>query len=178
VDSDALGRRVAADRNRFFLEALRWFPAVSDNVRSALAMETRLYSSGPFDRPTRAVVADGAALVGDAAGYFDPFTGQGIYQALSSGEMLAEELHRGFMSGHVTRANLSKYAHRRAALVQPARRLQHVIDRVLSSPRGAEMAVRRLARAPALADALIAVTGDLLPVRALLSPAVLVSMIQ
>ena len=34
--------------------------------------------------------ADGAALVGDAADFFDPFTGEGIYSALRGAELLAE----------------------------------------------------------------------------------------
>src|SRR5690606_3800968 len=36
----------------------------------------RWMASGPFDVPVRNVAFDGVALVGDAAGYFDPFTGQ------------------------------------------------------------------------------------------------------
>jgi hypothetical protein len=34
-------------------------------------------------------VGPGAALVGDAADFFDPFTGEGIYSALRGGELLA-----------------------------------------------------------------------------------------
>src|SRR5207245_1761734 len=32
----------------------------------------------------------GALLVGDAADFFDPFTGEGIYSALRGGELVAE----------------------------------------------------------------------------------------
>ncbi|HZO99672.1 MAG TPA: NAD(P)/FAD-dependent oxidoreductase [Terriglobia bacterium] len=38
------------------------------------------------------VAGDGWALVGDAAGLVDPITGEGIYYALRSGELLAEAL--------------------------------------------------------------------------------------
>src|SRR3712207_8668308 len=34
----------------------------------------------------------GAALVGDAADFFDPFTGEGIYAALRGGELLGEQV--------------------------------------------------------------------------------------
>ncbi len=38
---------------------------------------------------------DGFALVGDAAGFVDPITGEGIYFAIRSGELLAEAFERG-----------------------------------------------------------------------------------
>lgn len=40
----------------------------------------------------RGLQADGWALVGDAAGLVDPITGEGLYYALRSGELLAEAL--------------------------------------------------------------------------------------
>ena len=44
----------------------------------------------PSARLTRRAVADGTMLVGDAAGFVDPFTGHGIHNALASGLMAAE----------------------------------------------------------------------------------------
>ena len=42
----------------------------------------------------RRAVADGTMLVGDAAGFVDPFTGHGIHHALASGLMAAESADR------------------------------------------------------------------------------------
>jgi flavin-dependent dehydrogenase len=39
---------------------------------------------------------DGWALAGDAAGLTDPVTGEGLYFALRSGELLAEAVLKGF----------------------------------------------------------------------------------
>jgi non-specific serine/threonine protein kinase len=44
---------------------------------------------GPFAQQARRPWAPGAALVGDAADFFDPFTGEGIYAGLRGGELLA-----------------------------------------------------------------------------------------
>ena len=48
-----------------------------------------MLATGPFASHARRAWAPGAALVGDAADFFDPFTGEGIYAALRGGEMLA-----------------------------------------------------------------------------------------
>ena len=89
--------RAAAARGRageFFLEALAEFPGVSERVsRGRLARE--VLATGPFAAWSGRVVADGAALVGDAADFFDPFTGEGIYSALRGAELLAETVAAG-----------------------------------------------------------------------------------
>lgn len=41
------------------------------------------------------VAGDGWAMVGDAAGFTDPITGEGLYYALRSGELLAEAIFAG-----------------------------------------------------------------------------------
>jgi geranylgeranyl reductase family protein len=176
VDSDRYGNVLAHEgREAFFWHMLANFPLLRTRVDHTESAGL-LLASGPFDRPTRAVIADGVALTGDAAGYFDPFTGQGIYQALAGAEMLAEETIPLLQARTaITRAALAGYARRHTALVRDARRLQRTIDVVLSRPRLASTFVRRIARTPRFAEALVAVTGDLLPARSLLSPALLFS---
>src|ERR1051326_6157298 len=49
-------------------------------------------ATGPFASHARRAWSPGAALVGDAADFFDPFTGEGIYAALRGGELLADAL--------------------------------------------------------------------------------------
>ena len=41
------------------------------------------------------VAGDGWAMIGDAAGFTDPITGEGLYYALRSGELLAEAILAG-----------------------------------------------------------------------------------
>lgn len=135
-----------------------------------------IMGSGPFDWATRAVAVDGAALVGDAAGYYDPFTGQGIYHAMAAAHMLAEEAAEALAAGDGP-VRLRRYAGRRRALIRGPRRLQRVIEAVVSRPRLAAATFRRLGRAPVLADRLVAVTGDLLPPRSLISPRLLLSFV-
>ena len=138
----------------------------------------RLLASGPFDRPTRDVVADGAALVGDAAGYFDPFTGQGIHQALAGAEILAEVADAALRAGDLSAKRLRRYARRHGALLRAPRALQRVIESVVSRPALADRAIRRLGAAPRAAAALVAATADLHPLRDLAAPAALVALLR
>lgn len=183
MTGNRFGRDVAADPLAFFQRALEAFPAFRDRARRIRFINQRsigrrgsisrpLLASGPFDWPTRAVVVDGAALVGDAAGYFDPFTGQGIYQALAGAELLADAAAAALHVGAPSAARLQTYARRHHALITPARRLQRFIDAVVTRPALAELAFRRLRRATRAADALVSAAGDLHHPRELLSPAI------
>ncbi len=162
-------RRMPALRDR--LEADR--PAREGPQRDAPGVNGPFLASGPFDVPTRAVIADGAALVGDAAGYYDPFTGQGIFRALASAELLADVAGGALRAGDTSARRLELYSRRFHGLVAPGRRLQHVIEWALARPGRANRVVRRLARSPGVADALVAVTGDARPPATLLAPGLL-----
>ncbi len=163
------------DAERFFLTRLQEFPALKGRL-GGLRVEEELLASGPFRVPTRDVVADGAALVGDAAGYFDPFTGQGIFRALAGAEILAPVAAAALAKGRADVGSLRPYARRHRAMVTWPRRLQRLIDAVVTRPDLADAAVTRLGGAPELAQALVAVTGDMRPVGTLLAPRLLLSL--
>jgi flavin-dependent dehydrogenase len=184
------GRAIAADPMRFFVRTLTCFPELESRIASATiageplarvaeanreVSRTALLPSGPFDIATGRIVTDGIALTGDAAGYYDPFTGQGIFQALRSAEFLAEEVGTALRKGSSLAVQLRTYERRHKRLVGEARVLQRAIESVLARPRIADAAIRRLARRPAVSRALLAATGDLKPASSLLSPALLLS---
>ena len=135
--------------------------------------DVAILASGPFDWPVRRTAFDGALLAGDAAGYFDPFTGQGIYQALAGAELLGEHAAHMLLQPATRARDRRWYMQRQRALVAPARRVQHVVDFVCARPRLAARVFRALAQTPPLAARLVAVTGDMRPVRDLLSPLLL-----
>ena len=78
--------------DRFFTELNR-FPGVAGRF-DARRMVRRVLATGPFARWSRRPVAGGggALLVGVAADFFDPFTGQGIYSALRGAELAASAI--------------------------------------------------------------------------------------
>ena len=170
ADSGRFGRHVAADARSFFLHALDSLPRTRARITAADLDGAQLLASGPFDRPARRTTFDGALLVGDAAGYYDPFTGQGVFQALASAELLATALAAELAAGNRPTAALAAYAAERKRLLRGARLVQHGIERVLARPALANRSIARIARAPAFARAILDVTGDIAPAIRLLSP--------
>jgi flavin-dependent dehydrogenase len=182
--TDRWGRALAGGADAFLREALGRFPELAPVLaETELAYERHsdggtLLASGPFDVPTGRIAFDGAVLVGDAAGYYDPFTGQGIHQALASAEVLARVLGNALAAGRSDASTLAEYVRFRRHAVGGARRVQRLVEAVLARPALADGALRRLHAAPRAAEALVAVTSDLRPPSSLLRPLLLSSLLR
>lgn len=149
---------ISADPFRFYRRQVggHAFPPPS----SADELRTGLEVTGPFEVSPRTVTAPGILLAGDAAGYFDPFTGQGIHRALASARDAAEAvcaaMGRPESAGEIRRA----YERRIDELIGPSRRVQRLVDFVIHRPGLANAAGRLLAARPALLSMLLDITGD------------------
>jgi len=127
------------------------------------------WASGPFDWPVRRPWAPGVILVGDAAGYFDPFTGQGIHRALRSAELAADAVDRALRSPVDPSPELAEYGRALEREVGPGRRVQKAIEMVMARPWVREPIMAWLGRTGWL-DQLVRVTGDVAPVSSLMHP--------
>jgi flavin-dependent dehydrogenase len=134
-------------------------------------------ATGPFSAWAGRVTADGAALVGDAADFFDPFTGEGIYSALRGAELLAETAIPALARpGPLRRADLAPYRRARRRAFAGKWAVERLIGYGMLFPRLFDRAVARLERR-GLAHTLIGVTGDFVPARAVLNPSFLARML-
>jgi menaquinone-9 beta-reductase len=161
----------------FFLEAVNRFPGLADRVaRGSLAR--RVLATGPFAAWSGSVTADGAALVGDAADFFDPFTGEGIYSALRGAELLAgTALEALALPGPVSATRLAGYRRARWRAFAGKWAVERLIGYGMLFPALFDRAVGRLGRRAGMADLLIGVTGDFVPARRVLNPLFLTRMI-
>ena len=132
------------------------------------------WASGPFDRPSLRIVGTGWLLVGDAAGYYDPLTGQGVRRALLTAEIAAETLSAALREteGVPGVPALGRYSNQVRARLRYGRRVQRAIEWVIARPGLRTRVFRGLSRHPEGANRLIRVTGDAAPVRTLMHPAV------
>jgi menaquinone-9 beta-reductase len=149
-------RLVAGDKEAFLLRALHAFPALAPRLAGA-SPGGEVLACGPFDMPVRRAAVPGALLVGDAAGYFDPLTGQGIYRALHSAELAAPALLAALQGGDWT--PLYQYDRRRRREFRLGTRLQHLIEFALRHPRLLRGAMRALRWRP-LSARLMRCIGD------------------
>ena len=161
----------------FLLEALRAFPGLHERV-AAGALARRVLATGPFAAWSGLVTVDGAALVGDAADFFDPFTGEGIYSALRGAELLAEAAVVALgRPGPVTAADLAGYGRARRRAFAGKWAVERLIGYGMLFPALFDRAVARLGRRAGMADTLIGVTGDFVPALHVLNPLFLARMI-
>jgi geranylgeranyl reductase family protein len=132
-----------------------------------------LLAMGPLAYRVDEPAVGGIALVGDAAGFYDPFTGEGLYTALRSAELLAEVAHAALRAGNCSPRALAPYARARRATFRGKARLTRALQLVIGHRRLADLAARALVRRPPLLEAVMGVLGDYVPPDALLRPAFL-----
>lgn len=172
--------RASAARGRvesFFMETLGEFAEVYRRVEAA-SVARHVMVTGPFAASSGRVIADGAALVGDAADFFDPFTGEGIYSALRGAEMLADTAAAALGADDiVSEASLRKYRSDRRRAFAGKWAVERLIGYGMWWPRLFDRAVGRLGRRGTMAHTLIGVTGDFVPAGEVLNPLFLARMV-
>jgi flavin-dependent dehydrogenase len=172
-----MARAARGDAAGFLLAQCHGHPLVAARLANASLAET-VHVTGPFDVRARRVIADGAMLVGDAADFFDPFTGDGIVSALRGAELLAGIVPRALAeAGVVRRASLREYAAARRPAFSGKRTVSRLIAYAMHWPALFDRAVARLDRRHGMAHTLIGVTGEFVPARAVLNPAFLGRMV-
>jgi geranylgeranyl reductase family protein len=161
------GRMEAFFRAR--LKQLHHLPARLAGMRPA----GELMVLGPLAYRVRDPRHGGVLLVGDAAGFYDPFTGEGLFTALRSAELAAAVAHGALERGDVSAAALAPYRQARRLAFKAKERVTRGLQLVIARRRLADLAAHALARRPALLDALMGVIGDFVPPAELLRPSTL-----
>jgi flavin-dependent dehydrogenase len=116
----------------------------------------------------------GWLLVGDAAGFLDPFTGEGLHRALVSAELAARAILAG--EGRRRQAfDAYERAMKRRFLAKDA--VSWLVQAFLSHPSWFEYAARRVADRPAVRATMGLVMGDLVPAGRALDPRYLAALL-
>ena len=172
----AEGRRHKADLAGYFDRATRALPGFRERLRDARRIGP-VHALGPLAYDVLPPRDAGVVLVGDAGGFLDPFTGEGIYAALRSAQVAAEVCGRAVRAGDVSASALSPVHARRVAEFAAKKRVTVILQHVIARRTLSVAAARLLAARPAHLARLMGVLGDFVPPRALLAPAFLAGLL-
>jgi flavin-dependent dehydrogenase len=170
---DPGGGRTPAER---LVRLIAEYPELQQRVEHA-ARAKPVRGLGPLAWRVPRVAGPGFLLVGDAAGFFDPLTGEGIFRALRGAELAAEAGQAGLSDGNWA-AMTERYARLRHAAFADKERLARLIQQFVVRPWLLEYALARLERRPELAQPLTAALGDFGPASVPLQPAFLIRLLR
>jgi flavin-dependent dehydrogenase len=146
----------------FFEARLRQLPHLARRIAGAEQVAP-LQALGPLAYRVTAPRHGGVLLVGDAAGFYDPFTGEGIHAALRGAELATETAAAALDAGDCSRGALAAYARARRRAFGARARFTRTLQIVIAHRPLANLAGRVLAGRPALLDVLLGVVGDYVP---------------
>ena len=149
VDEQTVGVAVLAPRPLDLASAIAQAPSLHERLAGAAEVST-LRGAGALRQRTRARTSGRIALVGDASGYVDALTGEGLRVGLAQAQVLAECLAAGSLADYerawaqATRDFRVLTAGLLAAATSPARGL--IVPTARALPRVFGAVVERLAR--------------------------------
>lgn len=161
------GARPAAIR---FAAAIDGLPAVARRLAHSQRLSP-IRGASPIGHRVSDVAGPGWLLIGDAAGFVDPFTGEGIHRALRSARAAANALRAG---GDVAAA----YRRERRQAFAAKSTLSWLVQAFLAVPPLLEHAVGRLEARPLAALRLGSSLGDCRPATAALAPSALIELLR
>lgn len=148
---------LTGDEPLVFDDLLAKFPALAEQLVGR-RRTSELRGAGPFHRRVRRVWSGDVTLVGDAAGYLDPITGEGLGTAFRQALALVHA---------VTRDDLALYARAHRRIIAGYWRTTALLLFVQRRPRWRSRSIRALARHPTVFARILAAHNGSIPLRAI-----------
>jgi geranylgeranyl reductase family protein len=150
-----------------FLEArVRQLPRLAGRLAGATRVAP-IQALGPLAHRVDPPRVGGVLLIGDAAGFYDPFTGEGVFTALRSAELAVETITRALRAGDVSVGALAAYERARRQAFAGKERVTRALQFLIGHRRLVNLTCHLLARRPDALAALLGVFGDYVPPGAL-----------
>lgn len=125
--------------------------------------ESQIKATFPIQHRTKSIIpSQNVALIGDAAGFVDPLTGEGMYNALLSAQILADEMIQGFKGTVFIKPEaFKKYRYRYMKVLNHKIMLNRLFQKLISHPHWVEWVARFLLKRRSRADAFIGIIGNI-----------------
>jgi menaquinone-9 beta-reductase len=172
--------RAASARGRveaFFYEILSEFPELHRRVSEGGLLRP-VMATGPFAAWSGRVTAPGVLLVGDAADFFDPATGDGIHSALRGAELVAEWMIPALTDSATSLIDaLGQYRRSRRRVFAGKWVLERFLGWAMCFPRLFDRGVDRMGRRDGMADTMVGAAGGYIPFGEVFNPRFLARML-
>lgn len=176
----ASGRNVkarAGSVEAFFSETLQSLPEVAQKLEHAERVGG-IRGVGSMARRARRTSGDGYLLVGDAASFLDPFTGEGIYEALKAAQLAAPIASAALKAGDVSADALDAYRIARRQSFTAKRQVCWIVQGFVNAPPLMNYVTERLSSREDLGLTLAGVLGNFRPATHVLSPVFLARLLR
>ncbi|MBA2290254.1 MAG: NAD(P)/FAD-dependent oxidoreductase [Chloroflexia bacterium] len=161
----------------FFSETLQSIPEVAQKLERAERVGG-IRGVGSMARRARRAAGDGYLLVGDAASFLDPFTGEGIYEALKAAQLAAPVASAALKAGDVSADALDAYRIARRRSFTAKRQVCWIVQGFVNAPPLMNYVTERLSSREDLGLTLAGVLGNFRPATNALSPVFLARLLR
>jgi geranylgeranyl reductase family protein len=153
-----------------FWTELAHHPDLHSRVRDRPVLRGVL-ATGPFGWRSQRAVGNGVILVGDAAHFFDPLTGDGVAAALHGAALAAQVILQALGRLDVpTRRALAPYETMHRRLFGGRWSAQRLLGAAVAHPRLFDLGLRALTQRRELGDRIVQFAGSVAPVSSLFQP--------
>ena len=162
---------------RYFEQGLAEIPLVAEKLSGATRAGS-IRGVGTMAQRARRTAGDGYLLVGDAASFLDPFTGDGIYEALQAAALAAPVASAALRAGDLSAHALEPYRSARRRTFTTKRQVCWIVQGFVHTAVLMDYVTERLDRRAALGQTLAGVLGNIRPARQALSPLFLARLLR
>lgn len=174
---DAAQKLTGKTATERFEEFALSFPGVATCLEGAERVST-VRGVGPIGARVKRPYGPGYLLVGDAAGFFDPFTGEGVYKALRGAELAAEVAAYALERNDLSARSLRRYNTLRRREFAAKEMVCRLVQTFVAVPGTMDYVVARIARRERVRAIMTGVIGDFSDPRAMLTPRYLWSLLR
>jgi menaquinone-9 beta-reductase len=158
----------------FFDQMIRTLPGIDLLLGDARRISD-VRGVGPLGGRARKPCGAGYLLVGDASGFFDPLTGEGVHRALNGGKIASRATTRAL--GRSDRMPVG-YRRARKKMLRDKQRVCQIIQLMLGSPAAIDYFAHRARTREEVRETLCGVLGDYVPARLALQPGFLWNLLR
>lgn len=125
-------------------------------VFNPLSTDTKISSAGYLKSKNNFIAGKGLAYVGDSAGFIDPLTGEGIYNALKGAQLLTQSLQK-----NPNNTGLKEYKKIKIKYFREKNILNNFFQQLIKRPLLCEFIARFLQKKQNRANAFIGIIGNI-----------------